>query len=261
MKYLRTLIKKTPKDVIKRSKNIDIKFKKFGMMPIDDTAGVTLHCKSRDPSKQGSGRIHQQVVWFNSEKVNVKNYLQSRVQVYCTCEFFNYRLAYALNKYNSAFMDNSIEYAMNNAAKITNPSNRPYLCKHLYAVCRTIYKRGKRKQGRAATFDSLQKLVPLTSNFISVVPMEKVVAMLNGTPVRKIEIQAINKVPRVTYLSRINSDVKVAIENTVYFYYNFDTGHLPTLHRYIKNKWYGKAIKLLKDFSSGHKRLGELDDL
>lgn len=63
---------------------------------------------------------------------------QKHVLVSCSCPFFCYNSEYALKHWGSAV----IKYSNGEPASVTNPSNHPLLCKHLYALADTILSEG-----------------------------------------------------------------------------------------------------------------------
>ena len=120
----------TPKAVINRSKSVKYRLHTSGERTLTDKDGYMFSFSAKDT--KGSGRLHKQLVWFDVPKVTPK--LVPNAKVYCSCEFFNFYLAYALNKRDACVPMKDINYAMNTKAPITNHFNKNYLCKHLYKV-------------------------------------------------------------------------------------------------------------------------------
>lgn len=62
------------------------------------------------------------------------------IQVKCTCSDFKYRMAYALNKNDAHTGDGGLE--LTKAPNITNPKQKPYICKHIYALVQDLITKG-----------------------------------------------------------------------------------------------------------------------
>lgn len=69
---------------------------------------------------------------------NRKPINQCHVHLSCDCAYFMYTLEYALNKRGSA----DIIFSNGKPAVIRNPSNKGFLCKHLYHLAETLVSRG-----------------------------------------------------------------------------------------------------------------------
>ena len=215
MKKLKTLKKFTVPKIVAKSKTIRSKLQNRNPRKIDDVKGTIFGFSSKDEG-EGSGRYHKQLIWFPSTKVNVKNYLSLPVKVYCSCEFFNYYLAYALHKNKNLLPRKALQFAMTNPAKKTNPTNRTYLCKHLFNASKLI---GKRKM--IASTLVANNIINLISS-VEVVDISKSYGSIEGYKVNSSETQIENflarhKIRNPNFVKKIRAKYeKIAIMNNLW---------------------------------------------
>lgn len=79
---------------------------------------------------------------YPQEGPGVRSPASQRAWVRCSCEYFMFNCEYALTKNGSA----SIKYSNGQPARMTNPSNIPYLCKHLYKAAANVLLLEKKRQ-------------------------------------------------------------------------------------------------------------------
>lgn len=63
---------------------------------------------------------------------------ESKAKLSCDCEWFMYVCEYALSRKGNA----DIIFSNGKPARVTNPNNRPQLCKHLFHLAETLIQRG-----------------------------------------------------------------------------------------------------------------------
>ena len=168
MKTLGQLASKTPPRINEKWSGVDIKYYNSGPRKIlRKYPGFAFEFKSSDPV-QGSGRYHRQTIWYDSSKVKKSNYLNTPVRVFCSCEYFNYYLAYALGKHKSVIPRKEISYAVKTPARVTNPGSVPFICKHLYAIAMMGRKRKFNIKASLMITDKVIKMkyVKVKSNLI-----------------------------------------------------------------------------------------------
>ena len=66
-----------------------------------------------------------QVVTMNEE---------GSIKVSCNCDFFKYYCEYALSKWEAA----NIRFSNGKPAKVTNPSNYPLVCSHIFHILKKM---------------------------------------------------------------------------------------------------------------------------
>lgn len=168
MKTLGQLASKTPPRINAKWSGVDIQYYNSGPRKLlRKYPGFAFEFKSSDPV-QGSGRYHRQTIWYDASKVKKSNYLNTPVRVFCSCEYFNYYLAYALGKHKSVIPRKEISYAVKTPARVTNKNSVPFICKHLYAIAMLGRKRKFNIKASLMITDKVIKMeyVRIKSNLI-----------------------------------------------------------------------------------------------
>lgn len=116
------------------------------------------------PSTTGL-RHHGYIRFFKPRRPKQLQQLECIVD--CTCQDFKYRWAWANKQRGSSQVGpRSMNHAWNQAPRITNPTGRPGLCKHLLALKDYIYGvyAGFPTRDREFTDDAMKKLVRYAQN-------------------------------------------------------------------------------------------------
>lgn len=140
MVSLKTMLLSTVAKVRKKAVNsVETRLQNQSKRKSKGIDGYIFGFSSKDKS-EGSGRRHKQLIWFPKQGKQLKksSYMKEKVRVYCSCEYFNFFCAYALNISDNCIPRKAIKYAMKTPAKEKNPTNKKLLCKHLYSAALLI---------------------------------------------------------------------------------------------------------------------------
>ena len=149
MLKMKTLIRLTPNKVRLRSRPLRMYWRKKGVDRYDkrrnsDYRLYKMH--SKPPRSNKTQQIFTQWVRVYPQTGSGRRSVTSqRVWVRCSCEFFMYNCEFALTQRGCA----SIRYSNGRPARITNPGNVPYLCKHLYKMMANVIRQEQRLEVEA----------------------------------------------------------------------------------------------------------------
>ena len=97
-------------------------------------------CKDDERYKAGKkikNGIHNQMIYSLSKSMKVGS--RNKLFVQCDCEFFLYNCEYSLTRWGSS----EIKYSNGQPAKIKNPQNKPWVCKHIFKCLAILKANGK----------------------------------------------------------------------------------------------------------------------
>lgn len=136
---LKQLVAKTPRNIQYNAEDTKVKqAKKF----VDRDSGqpsvvaVVYSTHDADGNPTRSPILHK--CYISGLDGKSKAIGNSHVNLSCTCGYFLYTLEYALNKRGNA----DIIFSNGKPALVKNPTNKSYLCKHLYHLAEVIISRG-----------------------------------------------------------------------------------------------------------------------
>jgi hypothetical protein len=126
MYKLKDLIQLTPREVIKRSKNVSVTITR-AIEDLDKSGKQfkKIQLKAKDP--KGSGKT--KVLTIKLYGYN-KNILDDEVWCHCSCEYFTFNLEVALTAQDSSTVINS----NGNMPVEKNPTMKGHFCKHFLAA-------------------------------------------------------------------------------------------------------------------------------